>query len=670
MKKRILLKAPILSQSGYGEHSRFIYRSLKRSEDVFDIYIEPLNWGQTGWIWEDSKERKEMDKHIGKFYQLMHQKTQNHFDICVHVDLPTAWKRVATTMVGVTAGIECDAISPTWLQPSFSEVDKIIVPSQFSKDGFINSIDKYREMFDEKTKEQSKTLKEKFENKINVINYPIKDFQKVDLDLNFETNFNFLMVTQWGPRKNIDETIRMFYKEFSNESDVGLVLKTNLARNSIPDRHHVKKKIDLLKQQFPEAKCKVYLLHGEMTDDEIHSLYTNPKIKAMINFGHGEGYGLPLFEAAYCGLPVITHDFGGQKDFLYAPKKDKKGVEKTRPHFTKVLYKQAPVQKEAIWNGVIEADAEWAFVDMRSAATAMKECMKDYGLSISEAKRLKEFLLNKEEDVYNITAEVIYGEEIKQINFKSVKLDQIPKISFITSVYKGEEFIEGFMEDITKQTIFKDKCELVLVNCNSPENEEETILKYQRLYPDNIKYIKLDNDPGIYGAWNLAIKESTGEFISNANLDDRKAPDFAEKLAKLLVMKPEIDCVYTDNLLTQTAHENFLTNSSNGQVYPVEEFSLEAMLRGNPPHCMPMWRKLLHEKNGLFNETYKSAGDWEFWLRCAFNNSVYFKFNQNLGLYYFNPNGISTSKENLPWKKQEEFEVFKKYQKLYLERNK
>jgi len=202
------------------------------------------------------------------------------------------------------------------------------------------------------------------------------------------------MVSQWGPRKNITETIRMFYREFFNNGDVGLVIKTNIARNAAPDRFHVIKRLEQVKEEFKGAMCKVYLLHGEMTHDEIHSLYTHPKIKAMINLGHGEGYGLPLFEAAYCGLPVITHDFGGQKDFLYAPKKDKKGVEKMRAHFSKVLYKQAPVQSDAVWNGVIEPDAEWAFVDMRSAATAMKETIKDYGLVLSEAKRLKENVVN------------------------------------------------------------------------------------------------------------------------------------------------------------------------------------------------------------------------------------------------------------------------------------
>ena len=82
---------------------------------------------------------------------------------------------------------------------------------------------------------------------------------------------------------------------------------------------------------------------------------------------------------------------------------------------------------------------------------------------------------------------------------------------------------------------------------------------------------------------------------------------------------------------------------------------------------MPMWRKSLHENNGLFDDSYRSAGDWEFWLRCAFNGSQFKKYSQPLGLYYFNPQGVSTNTDNEEWKREEERNVFKKYQKMYME---
>tara|TARA_R110002020_G_scaffold78557_7_gene197490 strand:- start:297 stop:1586 length:1290 start_codon:yes stop_codon:yes gene_type:complete len=415
VQKKVLLKAPVLTQSGYGEHSRWIFNVLLEREDLFDIYVEPLNWGKTGWQWQDTEERKKIDFCIGKFHHVITNKVQNAFDVCIHVDIPTAWKRVAPLMIGVTAGIEADAISPHWVQPSYQNVDKIIVPSTFSKQGFIEAIDKYSFMFSESDSIDPNSLKSNFEEKITVVHYPIKDYDLIDLNLNLKTDFNFLLVAQWSPRKNIKETIKSFLTEFKDDENVGLIIKTNLARNCIPDRYALEKKVGGTVSKFADAKCKIYLLHGFMTESEMHSLYHHPKVKAMINFGHGEGFGLPLFEAAYCGLPIITHDFGGQKDFLYAPKKDKKGNEKLRAYFSKVLYDVEPIHPSAVWEGVLEKDAEWAFPNFNSCKTAMREMEKSYNLHKGHAKKLQSWVKNNflKEDKYAEMLEHTLGQELK-----------------------------------------------------------------------------------------------------------------------------------------------------------------------------------------------------------------------------------------------------------------
>jgi glycosyltransferase involved in cell wall biosynthesis len=658
MKKKVLVEGPILTQSGYGEHARFVMRSLRSQEDVFDIYAIPLGWGQTSWLFEDNEERQWIDSIINKTIHYANQGGQ--FDIYAHIGIPNELKRKAPITIEITAGIETTKCSPEWIDILNRECDKIVTVSQHSKDVFEQTSWKAQDQF-------GRILELQLNKPVEVIGYPIKEFnqyaeeyakEKFPLDY----DFNFLCVAQWGPRKNLENTIRWFVEEFRKDK-VGLVCKVNYSNNSLLDREKCNKTIQEILKSYPDHVCKVHLLHGDLSEDEVHNLYVHPQIKAIVNFGHGEGFGLPLFEAAYCGLPVIAPDFSGHKDFLYVESDGKK-----KAMFSKVAYELKEIQQEAVWNGVLVKDSEWAYVKPIAAKLAMREIYKDHGRFRGQAKKLKEYLLNNQKDVFHQMAQTIYGGEIKKYDFKSVKLDQIPKISFITSVYKGEEFIKGFMEDITRQTIFKEKCELILVNCNSPENEEETILKYKELYPNNIKYIKLDYDPGIYDAWNLAIRESSGEFISNANLDDRKSSTFAEKFAKLLMLEPEIDCVYAENLITINPHETFENNSSNEQVYPVEEFSLEAMLRGNPPHCMPMWRKSIHEKNGWFEQKYKSAGDWDFWLRCAFNGSKYLKYTtEPLGLYYFNPKGMSTNPEHDSWKREHEKEIFKKYQKMFSE---
>ena len=89
------------------------------------------------------------------------------------------------------------------------------------------------------------------------------------------------------------------------------------------------------------------------------------------------------------------------------------------------------------------------------------------------------------------------------------------RVSIITSLYNGDEFIEGFLQYITQQTIF-DECELIIINANSPGNEEPIINKYLEQY-SNIVYTKLDHDPGLYAVWNMAIKMASADYVITAS---------------------------------------------------------------------------------------------------------------------------------------------------------
>ncbi len=80
MKKKILVRAPVLSQSGYGEQSRFALRALKSREDLFEIFILPIRWGHTGWVWEDNELRRWMDEKI-TVTQILLQKKQLQVDM-------------------------------------------------------------------------------------------------------------------------------------------------------------------------------------------------------------------------------------------------------------------------------------------------------------------------------------------------------------------------------------------------------------------------------------------------------------------------------------------------------------------------------------------------------------------------------------------------------------
>jgi len=86
MKKRILVRGPVLSRSGYGEQARFAVRSLRAYEDNFEIFIIPTSWGKTSWVWEESEEREWMDERIKQ--TLIHQQQGGQYDMSLQVTIP------------------------------------------------------------------------------------------------------------------------------------------------------------------------------------------------------------------------------------------------------------------------------------------------------------------------------------------------------------------------------------------------------------------------------------------------------------------------------------------------------------------------------------------------------------------------------------------------------
>ena len=383
---KVLVRGPVLTRSGYGEHVRFILRALRTIEDRLDIYVIPLAWGVTGWVVDNDEERQWLDKMIHKTSLAIAAKTFAP-DISIQVTIPNEWEKLAPVNIGVTAGIETTKVAVSWLEKS-NMMDLIIVPSQHSKDTLVNTT------YDVTIKDTNQNIPGySCTTNVEVVSYPVKEFINLDIDLNLKTDFNFLSIAQWGPRKNIINSIQWFIEEFIDQ-EVGLIVKTNLSKNSILDRRNSLQLIEkvLGQEKYKDRKCKVYLLHGDMTDQEIHQLYRNPKIKAFVSTTHGEGFGLPLFEAAYEALPVIAPDWSGHVDFLHMSVKDKKGKEKDKAMFAKVEYTLDLVQESAVWDGVIQADSLWAYADQGSYKIKLREVYKDHGRFKKQAVALQKHL--------------------------------------------------------------------------------------------------------------------------------------------------------------------------------------------------------------------------------------------------------------------------------------
>ena len=360
MKKKILLKGPILTRSGYGEQCRFAFRSLLSRPDLYDIYVQPLQWGQTSWLNGTDEERELIDNLIEKTIGYVQQ--GGSFDMSLQVTIPNEWEKIAPVNVGYTAGIETTHVAPVWLEIG-EAMDKIIVVSNHSKRVYENT------QYDGFNQHTNEPMTLSLSTEVVAVNYPVKKFENLpDLGIDLDYDFNFLCVAQWGPRKNLENTIRWFIEEFEQE-EVGLVIKTNTAKNCFMDKLHTESVLKQVLQGYKDRKCKIYLLHGDMTDEEMHSLYVHPQLKALVGLPHGEGFGLPFFEAAYSGMPVVATGWSGQVDFLYG--------EDLKEHFYNVAFDIQPVQKEVVWEGVLVENSMWAYPRENSAKKQMRACYED-----------------------------------------------------------------------------------------------------------------------------------------------------------------------------------------------------------------------------------------------------------------------------------------------------
>ena len=406
--KTILVRGPALSRSGYGEQTRFALRSLRAHEERFNILLVNTSWGQTGWISDTSEERDWLDVLLAKGHQ--HIQAKLPIDISLQVTIPNEWEKIAEVNIGYTAGIETTKIAPQWIEKA-RLMDKIIVVSNHSKSVFNNTA--YTGIVQGSNQEVtvSNTVP------IEVVNYPVRSLERKKINIKLDYDFNFLAVAQMGPRKNIPNTVYWFIDEFHNE-EVGLVLKVNTANCSRSDYIRTQRTLKTITDKYPDRKCKIYLLHGDLTLEEMNSLYANKNIKSFVTFTHGEGFGMPIFEAAYHGLPVIAPAWSGQNDFLFAPvKSGKQKKAKLRPLFCKAEYSIVKVPKDVVWDGGITEDSGWCEVSGKSARKSMRDMYTNHSKYKGLATKLKKHLIENftEEQQYAAFADHVYKEEAFEI---------------------------------------------------------------------------------------------------------------------------------------------------------------------------------------------------------------------------------------------------------------
>ena len=427
-KPTLVFQAPISTRSGYGDHSRDLLYSLYKL-DKFNIKVISTRWGTTPMDALNTN---------NEFHNWILSKVITSLDeqpdIYVQVTVPNEFQAIGHYNIGITAGIETTLCALDWIH-GCNRMDLILVPSEHAKMSLVGTV--YNEA-DKRTNQivnQFKITKpvevlfEGFDEDV----FGTDEVKTIDCLDGVKEEFAFLFVGHWlrgdfgEDRKNVGMMIKTFAMAFKNEKvKPALVLKTSTAGFSVRDREFIMKNIkQSLGKDF--GSVPIYFLHGDLTQEEMNGLYGHPKVKAMLNFTKGEGFGRPLLEFSLTGKPIIVSGWSGHLDFL------KEGAILLEGELKQVHESAADqfLLKESQWFNVSISKALSMIKDVYinydkykpAAIQLAKQNKQNFGLK-SMTKIFDTILSNY--NVYNIIVP-----KLKQIQLPTLKKIELPKLKKI-----------------------------------------------------------------------------------------------------------------------------------------------------------------------------------------------------------------------------------------------
>jgi glycosyltransferase involved in cell wall biosynthesis len=370
-----IIRAPCETRSGYGDMSRDIIRHIIEY-DKFDVLVHSVPWGETPMNALDENNPK--DKMI--IDRIMKEVSVEKPELYVSITIPNEFQPLGKYNIGITAGIETTAASAQWID-GCNRMDLVLTISEHSKGVFQGSRYNINRGNTQGVLELTKPI-EVLHNCIDTNVFgkkaPTDNAFTKYLD-SIPESFCFLFVGHWlrgeygEDRKNVPMLIKLFletFKQLKMKQTPALILKTSSAGFSILDREAILDKINQIKSTVQLAQGQVmpnvYLLHGELTETEMNTLYNHSKVKAHISLTKGEGFGRPLLEASVSGKPVIASGWSGHLDFL----------DKERALLVGGELK--PVHESSIWENIIIKEATWFSPDVGQAMNGMAAVAMNY----------------------------------------------------------------------------------------------------------------------------------------------------------------------------------------------------------------------------------------------------------------------------------------------------
>lgn len=421
MKPTFVISSPFDTFSGYGARSRDVIKAIIAT-DRYNVKLLSQRWGSTPFgFCKDNPEFSDL------LNLVVSPPLNVQPDIWAQITVPNEFQPIGKYNIGFTAGMETTLVHGSWVE-GMNRMDVNFVSSEHSKNTFLNSVF-------EKQDEQGNVIgKTEITKPIEVL------FEGVDLDTYKPTNeifdlsevkekFSYLMVGHWmqgeigEDRKNVGLLVKAFFETFKNKSKKpALILKTSQAGASYMDRDSILKKIRQIKNSVNSKNLpNVYLLHGELSNQEMNTLYNHPKVKAMVSLTKGEGFGRPLLEFSMSKKPIIVSGWSGHMDFLNPEHVVIIGGELTKVHPTAVV------------KDMILPESEWFSPNHGQIGNSLKFMFENYkkytdGGKQQAYKSKTEFSWDAMKNLLDSRLKELISDFPQQVQLKLPKLN-LPKLT-------------------------------------------------------------------------------------------------------------------------------------------------------------------------------------------------------------------------------------------------
>lgn len=210
------------------------------------------------------------------------------------------------------------------------------------------------------------------------------------------------------------------------------------------------------------------------------------------------------------------------------------------------------------------------------------------------------------------------------------------KVGVIVSDFKAAGWANRRFDSIERSTIPVDV--VVVVEMGSTERDE--LDQWLDAHPNpkqNWQILSTPNLIGLYEAWNIAISVIDTPYITNANMDDYVYADTYSNFANVLDSCPDISCVYgNEHVATKREIDAQYIGYDKRMKHQLIRNGMDAFgmwYTGCHMGSMPMWRRSVHNEIGLFDTSYRCAGDYEFWLRMAYHGYKFLGLDTAPGLF-------------------------------------